>query len=99
MTDYNDGKWYGWNGGPCPLHPKTLVEVRYDDQGNKPLGEHEAGSSNAVRWLHGFPGRHIIAFRVTKIYHEPIELWVNTISGTISRHKQPGMKLFREVRE
>lgn len=77
MTNYNDGKWYGWNGGPCPLHPKTLVEVRYDDQHNKPLEAHQAGSSNTVRWLHTSPGRHIIAFRVTKAYQEPKTIWVN----------------------
>ena len=98
MTDYNDGKWYGWNGGSCPLHPKTTVEVRYDDQRNKPL-EDKAGMENAVRWLHTSPGRHIIAFRVIKEFHEPLELWVGLISGITSRHKQPGMVLFREVRE
>ena len=26
MTSYNDGKWHGWNGGECPVHPETEVE-------------------------------------------------------------------------
>ena len=24
---YKDGKWYGWNGGACPVDKDTLVEV------------------------------------------------------------------------
>ena len=34
MTNtYNDGKWHGWNGGECPVHPKTVVDYLwlYDD--------------------------------------------------------------------
>lgn len=27
MTDYNDGKIHGWNGGDCPVHPETEVLV------------------------------------------------------------------------
>ena len=27
MTDYNDGKWHGWNGGECPVHPESELKV------------------------------------------------------------------------
>ena len=27
MTNYNDGRWHGWNGGECPVHPETVVVV------------------------------------------------------------------------
>jgi hypothetical protein len=32
MTDYNDGKWHGWNGGECPVHPKSKCEFIYPAQ-------------------------------------------------------------------
>ena len=25
--NYNDGRWHGWNGGECPVHPETVVVV------------------------------------------------------------------------
>ena len=27
MSDYNDGNWHAWNGGECPVHPESEVEV------------------------------------------------------------------------
>jgi hypothetical protein len=27
MTEYEVGRWYGWNGGECPVHPNTIVDV------------------------------------------------------------------------
>jgi hypothetical protein len=24
---YIEGKWYGWNGGECPVHPEAVVDV------------------------------------------------------------------------
>lgn len=27
MTKYVTGQIYGWNGGECPVHPKTVVQV------------------------------------------------------------------------
>lgn len=29
MTDYNDGKWHGWNGGECPVDPASVIDVHY----------------------------------------------------------------------
>ncbi len=29
MTDYNDGKWHGWNGGECPVDPESIIDVHY----------------------------------------------------------------------
>lgn len=29
--DYNDGKWHVHNGGECPLHPKTIVDITWYD--------------------------------------------------------------------
>ena len=29
MTNYNDGKWHGWDGGDCPVHPESVIEAVY----------------------------------------------------------------------
>lgn len=64
MTDYNDGDIHGWNGGDCPVHPKTRVKLwfRY---GSK--GENQA---NCYTWGHSDLSLDIIAFQVTKEYKE-----------------------------
>ena len=74
MTDYNDGKWHGWNGGKSPLHPNTLVDLHYED--GRSFNEVEAGYSKTVRWMHSEPTARIVAFRVTKQYKEPREFWI-----------------------
>lgn len=69
MTNYNNGKWHGWNGGKCPLHPKTRGEFVFADGSilsKKPAGEWDWDDVY-------FP---IIAFRVTKQYKEPREFWI-----------------------
>ena len=72
MTDYNDGKIHGWNGGPCPVHPKTEVRVWWRDGGlGKPL-------VSELRWDHIDLGGDIIAFQVVTPYIDPVpprECW------------------------
>lgn len=69
MTNYNDGKWHGWNGlsDTCPVHEGSLVDVVYE--GTICKGE-KAGD-----WAWG--DEFIGAFRVVKEYKEPREWWVN----------------------
>lgn len=68
MTNYNDRKWHGWNGGECPVHPKTRVEVCgiewFDTEDATDFDWHESAEPP------------IVAFRVTKEYKEPRVLWV-----------------------
>lgn len=66
MTDYNDGKWHGWNGVECPVHPKSLVVVL--NAINGVLGERTAGITD-------WKSQTLIAFRVIKPYREPREFW------------------------
>ena len=76
MTDYNDGKIHGWNGGPCPVHPKTEVRywTRYEDEGyfeNRP-------EVQTMDWEHTVWERNIIAFQVITPYIDPVpprECW------------------------
>ena len=73
MTNYNDGNWWGWNGGECPVHPKTRVEVvYYEDAIPDPvwLDQDAAGDFN-------WQSDTIIAFRVTREHREPREWWMS----------------------
>ena len=67
MTDYNDGKWHGWNGGARPVHEKTHVDVC--DPVSAPRKNVSAGSD--VYWP------NVIAFRVIEEYREPREWWID----------------------
>jgi len=74
MVDYNDGKIHGWNGGDCPVHPKTRVEVWLRGYGGDTGFE-----ASIYEWQHLGPYNNsdIIAFRVIKQYVEPKTIWVN----------------------
>ena len=71
MIDYNDGEWHGWPSGACPVHPESVVDVKFND------GE-ECKGYHAEDW--NWDEDKIIAFRVTKPYIEPTKLrefWIN----------------------
>lgn len=83
MTDYNDGKIHGWNGGECPVHPKTVVEYWTRSNGRS----EECGGD--LNWTHCERIYDIIAFRVVKEYREPKTIWVNEYkTGMISYHTE-----------
>lgn len=87
MTNYNDGKWHGWNGlsSTCPVHEESLVDVVY--AGTLCKGE-KAGD---WRWEDEFVG----AFRVVKGYKEPREWWVNVYeheTGSLWNSKEEAEK-------
>lgn len=67
MTDYNDGNLHGWNGGECPVHPKSRIEgLEWDLKARwTALAEDNDWSS--------FKG----AFRIIHVHREPRVLWVN----------------------
>lgn len=75
--DYNLNQMYPWNGGDCPVHPETVVEVwfRVGSRGEKQSGNYYWGCSGA--------NIDIIAFRVVKEYVEPKVIWVNEESDGI----------------
>ncbi len=87
MTDYNDGKWHGWNGGTWPegVHQNSMVEAYYridayeDDLTIQ--GAFAAGAAYGRSWP------DIVAFRVVKPYREPRVIWVNEYSsGALAPH-------------
>lgn len=65
MTNYNDGKWHGWNGGECPVHPLTTVS------GLEENGDRWTGWAKDCDWP-SFRG----AFRVIREHREPREFWI-----------------------
>ena len=73
MTDYNDGKWHGWNGGECPVHPSTFIEAIWDD------GSRAHICAEEITWETG--DTEPCAFRVVKPYREPREFWLNVYDG------------------
>lgn len=75
MTNYNDGKWYGWNGGECPVHPKTVVEmISCEPISVVTVASVDTDTANSFNWNdHDDP---IVAFRVLKEYKEPRGGWV-----------------------
>jgi hypothetical protein len=77
MTDYNDGKWHGWNGGECPVHPESIVEVAT-------LSGTVSGET-AEQFFWSGDQSSIIAFRVTKTHVEPREWWA--VSGQMYQNK------------
>lgn len=74
MVNYNDGKWHGWNGGECPVHPESVVEcvVLCSDGPSEGLG---ATKAKGYTWKNNHDSP-IIAFRVIKEQKEPREFWV-----------------------
>lgn len=64
--DYNNGEWHDWNGGECPVHPLSVVEVQLRN-GFKPRSR-LAGGWN---WRHDNANDDISSFHVVVPYVEP----------------------------
>ena len=75
MTDHNDGNWHGWNGGECPVHPKSVVEAVWHDPLRSTAGvtgpcPAKVENEPTLAWS------HVVKFRVVKVHREPREWWV-----------------------
>lgn len=78
MTDYNNGKIHGWNGGECPVHPHTVVSI-WKRSGSMAW----SGKAGNVWWDHRETEGDIIAFQVVKQHVEPKVIWVNETKGVV----------------
>lgn len=80
MTNYNGGQWHIWNGGECPVHPETVVQVQMENETREQVKAESPSSYHCAReWIWGWDdcnGSNIIAFRVIKEHKEPREFWV-----------------------
>lgn len=90
MTDYNDGNWHEWAGGPCPVHPKSEIEGYWqvENGGNTRMpksafyNKGRAGRLN-FEW-DGQTRLHL--FRVVKKFEEPKVIWVNEYKNAFVAH-------------
>lgn len=86
MSDYNDGEWHIWNGGECPVHPRSVVQIQLADetrlQVEAEMTDCLTGAGNHL-WDHESPigANDIIAFRVLKEHREPREFWIVAATG------------------
>jgi hypothetical protein len=84
MIDYNDGKWHGWNGGECPVHPESVVDgVRHS-----PMTSYTSYTAGLMDW--DFCG----AFKVRTPYVEqpkPREFW---LTGHVSHESRAAADAF-----
>ena len=80
--DYNDGLWHGWNGGECPVDPRSEVEWIWHDPAQNTAGKSE-GPARRAAWR-----SHVLKFRVTKpAPPKPREWWINAGSRTVVLHE------------
>lgn len=77
MTNYNDGKIHGWNGGECPVHPESRVTTWHRNKLT------QSTEPDDCWWDHKGTGGDIITFQVVKAYVEPKVIWVNETNGII----------------
>lgn len=71
---YIEGQWYGWNGGECPVHPDTVVDVILRNSNAIDAFSCNNEYAGEWDWDDALP---IIAFRVVKHHVEPKIVWVN----------------------
>lgn len=86
MTDYNDGNWWGWNGGECPVHPLSTVECRVANADDTVNGAHMEAQCWHWNLARDVPSA-IVAFRVVKAYREPREFWLNEYPTAAAAHE------------
>ena len=76
MSEYKEGKWYGWNGdGDCPVHPLSRVRAVATEGKTSCVLERPAGE---MRWFKDttYLDANIVAFMVVEEYREPREFWI-----------------------
>ena len=71
MTEYVTGQIYGWNGGECPVHPETKVELWFRG------GVWTRDDAGVCSWKHCNSTGDIVCFQVITPYDEPKVIWVN----------------------
>ena len=69
--EYVTGQIYGWNGGECTMHPKTVVRVWLRG------GAVDGAMVQTLVWGHNQSGFDIVCFQVITPYAGPKTIWVN----------------------
>jgi hypothetical protein len=61
-------EWIKWNGGECPVHPKTVVRVQLRCQSIEYADTNDFVGSTDLRWTHTGEGGDIIAYKIIQEY-------------------------------
>lgn len=93
-VNYNDGKWHGWNGGECPVHSETVVEVRSWAGCSRTVA-----AKSIASWNDDLAQSQPVAFRVIKEHREPREFWVDPERCIATEFYHSGFIHVREVIE
>lgn len=80
MSEYKEGIWYGWNGGKCPVHPMSSVQVVWLRKGGSICQYSPVDRADKWCWVGNECGK-IIAFRIVKEHKEPREFWISGNDG------------------
>ena len=94
MTNYNDGKWHGWNGGECPVCVHSKVEIAWLENSGDMF--RRSGLAGDIAFLGNQFGR-VIAFRVVKEHREPREYTIDPTGLYIWFSHEDGLIHVREV--
>lgn len=70
MTDYNDGNWHFWNGGECPVHPESMIDMVWPSFMGVQGSFREERKAKNFSWNVGGASQPMM-FRVTKPYRGP----------------------------
>jgi hypothetical protein len=97
MTNYNDGSWHGWNGGECPVHEDSRVDIVWLEDNGVVKIIHDARAGDKAFDGNGFGS--LIAFRVIREHREPREFWISLNNGGIFNSPQENAIHVREVIE
>jgi hypothetical protein len=81
MNDYENGEIWGWNGGECPVHTQSKVNVWLRGRSGS-----VDSSAEQLWWGHNDDGGDIVCFQVTKPYAEPKTIWVNEYKADDAWH-------------
>jgi len=96
MTNYNDGKWHGWNGGECPVDVESIVEGMYlrdDMPAPKSPCKDRAGHFD---WKYE-AANTLIAFRVVKEHREQKEYTIDPRKNIIWYSSEDDLVHVKEV--
>ena len=96
MTNYNDGKWHGWNGGECPVDVDTIVEGMYL-RNDMPAPESPVTDrAGHFDWEYE-AANTLIAFRVVKEHREQKEYTIDPRKNIIWYSSEDDLVHVKEV--
>lgn len=95
MTDYNDGKWHGWNGGECPVHPDSDIEIIFSNAFGELMRDTRKALGHFWHTPDGMLKAETFVFRVIKEYRAPREWWA--VGETLHKSREKAETFITEL--